>query len=382
MKHTILYLHETAQMGGGEESLFSLITHIDRNMFTPVIACPGEGLLAERLRAKEIEVVPTEFPRIRSIAGVAGTITSLKSLVMRKGADLVHSNSIRTHIYGAITGRSAGLPVVWHERNLVTTEMIDPDKVLSFLADRIICNSKAIADRFRSGGRLPQKVVTIYNGVDLERYSLSVDGSAFRKKLGIGPDEIIIGIASRFNKDKGHEIFFDAARSILADLSGKGIKARFLVAGGAVFKEDIEREEYLRKYVSELGIKDSVAFAGFVRNMPEMYASLDIFTLASFAEPCGRVIFESMAMAKPIVATNSGGTPEIVRDGITGILVKPKDAVDMAQSIKELVLDKAKRDSMGREARKRIEEDFSIQKNVRKTEALYSELLKRRGMDK
>jgi glycosyltransferase involved in cell wall biosynthesis len=367
-------------MGGGEESLFNLIAHLDRNIFTPIITCPEDGPLSEKLRSRGVDVIPMEFPRVRSMSGVIGTIKRLKSLALQKGAHIVHSNSIRTHIYGAIVGKYLGLPVVWHERNLITTELVDPDRILSFLADRIICNSGAIARRFLSWGRLPDKVVTVHNGVDLERFSLSIDGSQLRQRLGIGSDEIVIGIASRFNIDKGHEIFFQAARSMMSEVRDRGLKIRFLVAGGAVFKEDMERESYLRKYASDLGIESAVTFTGFSTDMPAIYAGMDIFALASFAEPCGRVIFEAMAMGRPMVATNTGGTPEIVVDGLTGILIMPRDPAAMAAALKELVLDKAKRIAMGKEARKRIEEHFSIQKNVQRTEALYNELLKRKGV--
>lgn len=372
----ILYMHETGSLGGAENSLLNLAANLDRKKFTPIFACPADGLLAESLTSLGVKVYPMEFPRIRNIRGVRTTLKKIRKIMRDEKVGLIHSNSIRTHIYAAAAAHLEGVPVVWHQRNLIDKEVIDPDRALSFVPDAIVCNSEAIAKRFARHGRIPGNVRTIYNGVDLKLFNPMVNGDRARGEFGIAKDQIVIGIASRFSRNKGHETFLSAAAKLLKEIPGGPSKLRFLIAGGAVFAEDLEREKVLRDLCASMGLGDRAIFTGFRTEMPEVYAMMDIFVLASDAEPCGRVLFEAMASGKAIVATNTGGTPEIVSDGITAILVAPRDPDATAAAIKTLIEDPARRLAFARAGRARAEEMFGIEKNVRKTEELYSRLLK------
>jgi glycosyltransferase involved in cell wall biosynthesis len=367
----ILYLHETSKIAGAENSLLQLAKNLDIARFKPFFALPEDGPLADALRRCGIDVELVGFPKIRAGSGVIAATTAIRRLIAGKSIALVHSNSIRTNLYGAAAARLSGVPVVWHERNLITTEKLDPDMVLAFLPDAIVCNSRAIARRFEKSGALPAKVQVIYNGVDTKAFNPSVSGKALRDRFGIGADEIVIGIASRFNPDKGHETFLRAAKLIARNQA----RVRFLIVGGAVFASDAGREKTLRDLALDLGIDDRVVFTGLIQEMAEAYAAMDIVVLASDAEPCGRVIFEAMATGRPMVATDTGGTPEIVVDGETGILVHPRDPAAMASALETLVADRQKRDAMGRLARGRMEALFGIEKNVANTEELYLRLL-------
>ena len=376
MAHNILYLHETAMFSGAENSLLNLILNLNIEKFNAVVACPLKGPFVDRLEALGVKAYPLEFPGVRQLIGVRATVNRLRDIIRKEKIALIHSNSIRTHIYAWLAGHRLKIPVIWHQRNLIEKEIIDPDRMLSFLPDAIICNSTAIANRFIRQGSLPEKVHIIYNGVDTAIFHPHINGDGMRRKFGIAREEIVIGIASRFSKNKGHETFLRAAGKLLTEASPGREKLRFLIAGGAVFTEDMERDEALRGMTRSLGIEDKVIFTGFVKDMPEVYAMMDIFVLASEAEPCGRVIFEAMACGKPMVGTGTGGTSEIAAEWETAILVSPEDPDAMAGAIKTLLDDKDKRDMMGCLARKRVKELFGIEKNVRKTEALYQQLLK------
>lgn len=333
------------------------------------------------LKARGMAVHLIPLPKIRRLAGVNGALKSLAGTIRKEDAALIHSNSIRTHIYGALAADAARIPVVWHERNLITRELLDPDRILSFLPYAIICNSRAIARRFERRGHLPGKVHVIHNGVDTDIFNPSVSPETFRRRSGIDPGAVVVGIASRFNPDKGHETFFAAAGMLMRQLSGRPGSVKFLVAGGAVFGEDRYREELLKDMAASSAIRDDVIFTGVQSGMPDIYAAMDIVVLASDAEPCGRVISEAMAMGKPVIATDSGGTPEMVSDGLTGILVPPRDAAGMAAAMSELVTDAGKRSSMGHRARKAAEELFDINTTTRKTEDIYNALLAERRPD-
>jgi glycosyltransferase involved in cell wall biosynthesis len=222
---------------------------------------------------------------------------------------------------------------------------------------------------------MPEKVYVVLNGVDTLAFNPSINGAKIREEFAIQPDEIVVGIASRFNLQKGHETFLEAAAIILSCQPNLRNKIRFLIAGGAVFQSDKKREQYLLSVAEKMGISDRVIFTGFRKDMPQVYAAMDMFVLASDAEACGRVILEAMASGKAVIATNSGGTPEIVKDKETGFLIEPRNPKDLADKIAFLVNNIAVARKTGEAGRKIVEENFSIEKNVREIEKIYLELI-------
>jgi len=372
----ILYLHETPELSGAENSLLNLAVRLDKLKFRAAFAVSGEGSFVSKLKEYSLSVTSVGFPRIFNIFAFCGSLRMVMRLVREREIAIIHSNSIRTHLYSFIAGRLCGVSVIWHERNLITDEMIDPDRLLYLLPDRIICNSRAIADRFLKKGRLPEKAVIVYNGVDTDRFNPDIKSDKVRKEFGVPSDGIVIGIASRFNAIKGHETFFRAAKMLLERMSGQGRPLRFLVAGGAVFDADRSREKTLREDIRALNIDKDVVFTGFRTDMPEVYAAMDIFVLPSHYEGCSRVLLESMACAKPVVATNLGGTTEVVEDSKSGLLIRPGDPAGMAEKIASLISDPIGAKKMGLEARRRVLGNFRIERNVRDTERVYEEVVR------
>jgi glycosyltransferase involved in cell wall biosynthesis/GT2 family glycosyltransferase len=374
-KIEVLYLHEAVHIAGGENSLLNLVRMIDREKFSCCFVLPGTGELSSELEKLGIEVVCLPFPRIRSLSGVLRTVRALCGLIGRSNACIVHSNSIRTHLYGAVCARLCGIQSVWHQRNLLRGELLDPDRWLGFCADRIICNSRAIARRFMRAGKLPQKVSVVFNGVDTAVFNPSVDATILRQEWGIARDEFVVGIASRFNRQKGHETFLKAAQIVAGQAAALRLKPRFLVVGGAVFEEDIPRERQLRQLAAALGIGDKVIFAGYRRDMPQVYAAMDVFVLASDAEACGRVVLEAMACGKVIIATNSGGTPEAVADHENGLFFDFNDSAALAARILSVYGNPQDARRLSANARKAAQEKFAIQGYVARIEAIYRELM-------
>lgn len=377
MKFNILYLHETSGFSGAEESLLNLVRFIDHNKFEPLFILPDEGKFSGKLRDNNVRVFIVPMPSIRRMLGVIPSVKSMLKIASENNARIVHTNSIRTHIYGAYIAKRLGIPIVWHERNLIWGELVDPDRLFSSIPDRIICNSGAVGKRFLRNGNLPVKVKIVYNGVDAVRFNPAIDGSNIREEFGIGHGEIVIGIASRFNLLKGHDTFLESARILCEDKRSGGESIRFLIAGGAVFPGDLKREEYLRKKAQYLGIVEKVVFTGLRDDMPSVYAAMDIFVLASYSEACGRVLLEAMASGKPIVGTDAGGTPEIVKDGVTGFLTRLGDAKALAEKTTVLIDSAAMRKDFGTAGRKRIEQNFLIEKNVKEIEDIYLDLIRK-----
>jgi glycosyltransferase involved in cell wall biosynthesis len=371
-KFNILYLHNESVMGGAEISLLNLVKRLNNELFIPHFACSKEGPFTDELRKIEIPPDFVQFPSIRwpNPVQIFNTIRNLIDIIKKKQINLIHSNQPRSNLFGAIAAKIKSIPIVWHERCLERGRF-DSDNIFSFLPDRIICNSSAVRNRFTKGAKTDAKIRTILNGVDLREFNPELNGSVIRKEFNIGEDEPVIGTIGRIDPEKGYEYFLESARIILQDVWN----VRFLVVGGAFNKSSLALEKSLYEMSVEKGIDKKTIFTGFRSDIPQLLAGMDVVVLPSEIDACSRVLFESMAMRKPLVATNAGGTPEIVQDGITGLLVKPNDASDMAKCIKKLLDDKYLAEQYGKAGRKRVEEMYTIERNIKETENVYLELL-------
>ena len=369
-KFNILYLHNESVMGGAEISLLNLVKRLNKELFAPHFACSKEGPFIDELRKLKISPDFVQFPGIRwpNPVQICNTIRNLIYIIKKKRIDLIHSNQPRSNFFGAIAAKIKNIPIVWHERCLERGRF-DSDNIFSFLPDKIICNSSAVRNRFKKGKGICTKIKTIMNGVDLSKFNPESNGSVTRKEFNIDEDELIIGTICRIDPEKGYECFLESARIISQDVKN----VRFLVVGGAFNNPSLEKSLY--EMSVEKGIGNKTIFTGFRRDIPQLLASMDVVVLPSGIDACSRVLFESMAMQKPLVAINAGGTPEVVQDGITGLLVKPKDPSDMAKCIMKLLHNKSLSEQYGKAGRKRVEEMFTIERNIKETETVYLELL-------
>jgi glycosyltransferase involved in cell wall biosynthesis len=155
-----------------------------------------------------------------------------------------------------------------------------------------------------------------------------------------------------------------------------GCEAWFYIIGDTLFPEDTWRADALRRRVKEAGFDDRIRFVGFRRDIPQVMRGLDVLVLASEAEPCGRVLFEAMASGTAIVATNSGGTPEIVRDGLEGILVPPNDLDALARAMGRLIEDSDLRARLGQGGVARVQAEFTVERHIARTLAVYDAALR------
>ncbi len=370
----ILYISNTGQIkGGGQISLWNLVTRLDKEKFRPFFICPSGGSFADMLIKAGIVVDIVSFPRLKrlNLLAIIKVILKIKRFIRERKIDLVHSNGPRMSLLSGLAAKLARKIIVWHERTLVEKGMWDSDRFFSFLPDKIICNSDAIRQRFSKKGKINEKVITIINGVDITLFNPCVDGSSVRKELNIKDNEIVIGMASRIEPTKGQVYLIKAA----AELVKHHHNLKFLISGGVFGQRSINYKRILDELIAKDNLQDRFIFTDIRSDMPQLLAAMDIVVLASDAEACGRVIFEAMSLAKPIVGTNSGGTPEIIQDKETGLLFLPKDPKSLFEAIRVLLNDRELAKDMGKKARERVEECFTIEEHVRKTEKVYQELL-------
>jgi glycosyltransferase involved in cell wall biosynthesis len=373
VRERVLYLHHVGELSGAENSLRLLMRHLPRERYAPVFGGPVQGPFPQALVADGVEIVPVAFGPLRSVRGVLGAVRRVRAAIRDRRVAVVHSNGPQTNVVAGLAGRLAGVPAVWHARNLLHGAMRDVDRALAPLATRIICNADAIRARF-AGSRAWDKSVTIINAVDTREFHPGVDGASFRAEQGADAAMPLVGIVGRIGLGKGHEHFVEGAVRLLR----AGTAARFVIVGDSLFAEDAWRADALRRQVKDAGLEERIRFTGVRRDVPRVMRGLDLLVLASDAEPCGRVLFEAMASGTAVVATNTGGTPEIVRDGIEGLLVPPRDAGALAQAIGALLVDSERRARLGDAGLARVRAEFTIERYVARTVAVYDDVIRGR----
>ena len=168
---------------------------------------------------------------------------------------------------------------------------------------------------------------------------------------------------------KGHKYLIEAAKIVL----GKIKNVKFIITGSSQGNNGHEME--LKNMVKNYGLEDKIIFTGYRKDIKNIIALMDIFVFSAVGEGFGRVLIEAMALQKPIVAANSGGIPEIVVDGKTGILVPERDLLSIASAIIKLINEKDIRVKMGMAGRKRVEEMFTIERHVKGIEGEYYKIL-------
>lgn len=246
------------------------------------------------------------------------------------------------------------------------------DQMCTRLSHRVIAVSQHTADHMiEVEGAPPEKIRTILNGIDFARVRVSGEGAAERVRREVGAeDAYLLLIAARLHPEKGYEHLFDA----LPEIGRRaGRRVLLLVAGRGTYEE-----EY-RARVRELGCDGMVRFLGFRQDAPDLMAAADLFVLPSVAEAFGLVLAEALYLGTPVVATRVGGIPEIVDDGVDGVLVPPGDSRALADAVIALLNDPERRRAMAGAGREKVIGRFQFAEMVRAYERVYEELTVRTG---
>lgn len=403
----ILFINHVSRVGGAEMSMLEMLEHLDRDRYVPIVACPPGGMLSDRLDGLDVHVERcniTRFKRNESVfkraVGLLRYIAAvyvLSRIVARHGIGIIHANSTNAQLYGGVVAALCRISSIWHVRDLVPLGIVG--RILYRLSTRIVVPSEAVQreiegyrgrrDRSGSGrisvkrdasagggaatgGTMPGKVFKIHSGIDMDRWrggkaECDEAGASFRTKLGVDSGALLVGMVAQFVEWKGHRHFIEAARRVDAAVP----ESVFIIVGEDLYGDDPRYGEELRRLSREMGIQQKTVFTGYVDDIVPVMRDLDLLVLPSSGEPFGRVIVEAMAAGKAVISTDTGGPPEIIQHGVTGLLVAPGDPGAIADAIISLLRDPELRNKMGEAGRKRAGEHFDIKKCVREIEAVY-----------
>lgn len=368
MNISILHLITELNFGGAEQLLVNTLLHSrpDRFRHEVVTLFAGDTPLAEALRQAG---VPVSDLRLKS-AGRFGRLWQFYRRLRRDKPAVVHGWLIHAILVARVLGRLAGVPIIIsarHSVNLGGRSRVWLNRLTARLNDCTI----AICDLMRrvemeQTGMPPDKIVTIYNGVPpLNFPSREAARAALCQQLGLPENVIIVGTVARLHEAKGHADLVRAIPYIVAERP----QTHFVWLGEG------DQQDNLIRLVEALGVAAHVHFAGSQTNVPVWLAGMDLFVLPSLWEGLSVALLEAMAASLPVVATAVGGTPEVILDGVTGLLVPPRDPAALAASLLSLLRDPARAAQMGESGRQRVADHFTLDNMIQQTEALYEALL-------
>ncbi len=383
----MLVVNHAVEIGGAEHVLLRLFDALDPGLFDFSLACPFDGPLTGEARRRSIPVFlghPSRrllSIRQRSLGDdplqvplypydMAVSVARLARLIRGGGFDLVLTNSAKADIYGSLAARLAGRPVVWKLNDIVDPEMFSWLNIMLLkasarhLAHTVITDSRAAEEAMASLGVPRSKLVTIYNGMDTEDAGGPGDRESVRTEFGIEKGVPVAGFVGRLVAWKGPDYFIKAAAKVAERIPD----SMFILVGDPVFGEEGYVEE-LKRLVGSSGLERRVVFTGFRDDTARIIGALDVLVHASILpDALPTVLIEAMAASCPVVAPAAGGVPEMVIDGVTGVLVPSKDVEAMARAMVEIMSDRGCRERLGKAAHARFEEHFTLAECARATE--------------
>jgi len=377
---TVLYVHSSAELYGSDVALLHLVTRLPATI-RPIVVLPEEGPLADRLRREGIltKVFPLAVPRryyfhprrfhrlLLLPLELLVCRRRLRRLIRSENVGLAHVN-VSILVGAAWIIRRCGVPVVWQWREVLPERGWWRNATIRAAerwASRILCISNAVRAQFHDAA----KAVVVPDAVVPEETS-PADPARLREALGVKPGDLCVAAVGRLQFRKGQDVLLRAAPQILQRIP----TAVFLIVGDVYRKNDKARET-LEHLAGELGIRDRVVFTGFREDIRAVMDLLDVFVLpARLPEGFGIVQIEAMLRGKPVVATNIGGSLDVVVPGETGFLVPPDDPSALAARIVELLENPALRETMGRNGRRRVLDLFTIARQVRQVVQIYGEV--------
>jgi len=343
----VVYLDHVAELSGGELALLRLVPHLDEvephfilaedGTFADALVQAGMSTevlpMAERARGLRKGSVTPRAVRFRVVAATLGYVLRLALHLRRLRPDLVHTNSLKAGVYGALAARLAGVPVVWHVRDRIETDYLPRAAVRMVrvmtrrLTAAVIANSHAT---MRTLEPVPRGVV-IHSCVP------EAPIATISREL-CAPEPLMVGMIGRIAPWKGQDLFLRAFAEAFPDGG-----TRCVIVGAALFGED-DFEQELHDLARTLGLGSRIEFRGFRADIWPELARMDILVHASLIpEPFGQVVLEGMAARVAVVAGDAGGPAEIVDHDNNGLLYRMGDQAALAHSLRALAADSERR---------------------------------------
>lgn len=369
----VAHLIGSLSVGGAERNLFYLAPYMAKSRFRYAILClMRRGEFASEVEKMGITVVEFGYRRRNTVT----TTLRLARFLRKNKVKILHTHLFLPGLIGRIAAWLAGTPVIiTHEEGRTLWKKWYHklfERVAIFKTDLRLAVSQDIAElRIKEEGTPPAKIrILPSGGVEPKIFDVPESVSAGkRSQLGLA-NQIVVGTIGRLVEAKGLDLLLEAA-SILKRLDSR---VKFVIVGDGPLEED------LRRQIKAKNLDGIVHLLGKRTDIPEILSVIDVYVITSRTEGTPVSLIEAMMAAKPVAATAVGGIPEIISDGVDGILVTPEDAQEIANAILRLIKDADLRRRLGDQARKKAIERYSTKTVIEQTEAIYAELLRQKGL--
>jgi L-malate glycosyltransferase len=375
-RRKVFYLLDSLEIGGTETQAVELALRLPADEYEITLGCLRlQGPLLTRLRGSEVRV--QEFHPRGGIDSPAGLyqLLRLAAFLRRQRFDVVHTHDLWSNVMGVPAARLAGVPaIISSRRDLAHFDWYEGKRRvwlrrIQNLSNVVLANATPIRDALvAEDGFAPEKLRVIHNGVDTEKFQ---GGKRDRERLvpDAGDGKLVVLVGNMHSDVKGHPWLIAAAPAVVREFP----TTKFVFAGDGESRATFEQQ------VAALELQQSFVFLGRRDDIPDVLASCDIAVLPSKAEGLPNAVLEYMAAGLPTIASRVGGNAELVQDGVTGLLVPPQDSGALANALLRLLRDPQLLQLIASGGRRLATEGFSFERLVRETDALYTELLRRKG---
>jgi glycosyltransferase involved in cell wall biosynthesis len=362
----VAFVLHVMQVAGAEVLVMETIRRLGPAIVPTVFCLDAIGPLGEQLRAEGVAVL--SFDRRPGLDW--GVFGRMAREIRSRGIDVIHAHQYTPFFYSSVAAILSGRRprVIFTEHGRHYPDVVSAKRrwanrlVFNRLADEItaVCawSKQALAEK---DGFSLDRISVIPNGIDLSRYPANADRREIARRVGLDPDRRRIVIVARFHPVKDHRTLVTAFQTVAAARSDVDL----VLVGDGPLRSAIEQQ------VAQAGLVSRVIFAGVRRDVPDWLLASDIFTLTSVSEAASITLLEAMACGRASVVTAVGGNPELVRDGVDGLLVPRGDAPGFARAFLRLLDAPDLLESMGRSARARVESEFLLETTVSRYAALY-----------
>jgi sugar transferase (PEP-CTERM/EpsH1 system associated) len=366
----ILHVMDSLANGGLENGVLNLITHLDTEQFEhSICTVRALGVNAERLPADRVRLL-----HLGKREGAHFQCAEIRRVIRDSRPDVVHSRNWGT-IEAVFAARLAGSCAVVHSEHGFEAgptarepwRRVVLRRVAFELADRVLCVSRQLGDyHARSTGFSARRVTVIHNGVDNRRFCPDLAARArVRQELGIGENEFCAGCVGNLAPVKDHRTLLEA----LGKLGDAAKGWRIVVAGEGPERPKLEAAA---RELSTWGTR--ISLPGTSSKVPELLNAFDVYVLPSLNEGISNSLLEAMATGLPVIASDAGGNPEVVEDGVSGLLFRAGYSDQLAEHLLRLCVREELREQLGAAARQRVRGQFSIEAMVQNYERLYQGL--------
>jgi glycosyltransferase involved in cell wall biosynthesis len=351
----ILQVITPSRIAGAERSTTSLCEHLVKAGHPVIVACKRGHPLIRVMLELGLDA------RAVALSGKTNVAAALRlaRLAREERVDVINTHLSTAALWGSIAGRLTRIPTVATVHALNT-------KTCYSLADRVIAVSQAAKAHLVAQGMGAERIDVVYNGIDPERYRLRTSREDARAALGLKQEAVVFAVVAHFSPKKGHAVFLEAAARIAACAAHSV----------SIFAGEGPERENLARQAGRLGLSDKVIFTGFLPDVLPIYAAADVVVLPSIAgEGLPRALLEGGLLGRPVIGTRLSGTPEIVQEGVTGLMVPPGDVPALAAAMERLAADAELRQRMGMAAAARVAQCFTIAAMVEGTLGTYRRVL-------